>query len=129
LKIFTLGAFLIPYSIFLVFGGVPILFLEVAIGQYYRNGGITVWQLICPFFKGIGYGTITVAFILNCYYIVIISWALLYLYYSFSWTLPWATCNNSWNSPNCWSPQSNQTIDSKSVNSVTEFWERKILQV
>lgn len=124
------GAFFIPYFIFLFTGGIPILFLEVAIGQYFRNGGITVWQLICPVFKGVGYGTLTVAFLLNCYYIVIIAWALLYLYYSFSWTLPWSTCDNSWNTEACWSPiYSNSSIKPGQINSVTEFWERQILQV
>lgn len=128
--VFITGAFFIPYLLFLVCGGIPVLFLEVAVGQYFRNGGITVWQLMCPFFKGIGYGTLTVAFILNCYYIVIISWALLYLYHSFTWVLPWSTCDNEWNTIKCWSPKTNKTaIGHDSVNSVVEFWERKIIQV
>ena len=118
-----------PYLLFLFCGGIPVLFLEVAIGQYFRNGGISVWQLICPFFKGIGYGTLLVNFILNIYYIIIISWAILYLYYSFSWVLPWSTCDNPWNTDRCWTPKGNTTPDENSVNSVIEFWERKILQV
>ncbi|CAG2121836.1 unnamed protein product, partial [Medioppia subpectinata] len=80
-------------------------------------------------FKGIGIGTIVVSFILNCYYVVIISWALLYLYYSFSWVLPWSTCDNEWNTAQCWSPNSNTTANEHSVNSVIEFWERKIIQI
>ncbi|CAG2176151.1 unnamed protein product, partial [Oppiella nova] len=122
-------AFLIPYIIFLIFGGIPVLFLETAIGQYFRNGGISVWQLICPISKGIGIGTIVVSSIVNCYYIVIISWALLYLYYSFSWVLPWSTCDNAWNTARCWSPHTNTTANEQSVNSVVEFWERKIIQI
>jgi Sodium:neurotransmitter symporter family len=34
-----------------VTGGVPIFFLEIGIGQYMSEGGITVWNL-CPIFKG-----------------------------------------------------------------------------
>ena len=35
------------------------------------------------------YGSIT--------YIVILAWAFLYLFSSFTVILPWASCNNSWN--------------------------------
>lgn len=45
------GAFLIPYFICLVAGGIPIFFLEIAIGQYTSQGGITAWNF-CPVFKG-----------------------------------------------------------------------------
>lgn len=124
-----LGAFFIPYFVFLLFGAIPILFLEVGIGQYFRSGGITVWSQICPLFQGIGIGTVTISFILNCYYIVVLAWALLYFYHSFSAVLPWSTCGNWWNSERCWSPMDNQTATPESVNSVTEFWERKVLQL
>ena len=139
----TTGAFFIPYLIFLFFGAIPILFLEVGIGQYFRSGGITVWQTICPLFTGIGIGTVTISFILNVYYIVVLAWALLYFYHSFSIILPWSTCDNWWNSDRCWAPSSihdNSDYDNNStslllmpkpdsINSVTEFWERKILQI
>lgn len=105
----------------------PVYFLEVAIGQYFQNGGITVWEIICPLFKGIGFGTIVVCFILNIYYIVILAWALLYLSYSFHEVLPWSQCGNRWNTENCWlqgMPKTNRSVDS-----VVEFWENEILQV
>ena len=123
------GAFFIPYFILLIFGAIPVLFLEVSIGQYFRSGGITVWEMISPLYRGIGYGTVTISFILNCYYIVIIAWALLYIFYSFNTVLPWSTCDNEWNTQLCWSPLNNKTATKESVNSVIEFWENKILQV
>lgn len=46
------GAFLIPYFIFLFGGGLPVFFLEVIIGQYTSEGGITCWEKICPLFAG-----------------------------------------------------------------------------
>lgn len=46
------GAFLIPYFIFLFGGGLPVFFLEVALGQYTSEGGITCWAKICPIFTG-----------------------------------------------------------------------------
>ncbi|XP_074138978.1 sodium- and chloride-dependent taurine transporter [Sminthopsis crassicaudata] len=46
------GAFLVPYFIFLFGGGLPVFFLEVVIGQYTSEGGITCWEKICPLFSG-----------------------------------------------------------------------------
>lgn len=38
------GAFLVPYFVMLVLQGIPIFFLELAIGQRLRKGAIGVWQ-------------------------------------------------------------------------------------
>ena len=45
------GCFLIPYLICLVVAGVPVLILEIGVGQYTSQGGITAWK-ICPLFQG-----------------------------------------------------------------------------
>ena len=133
----SVGAFLIPYITCLLCGGIPLYFLEVGLGQYWQNGGITVWDMVCPLFKGIGYGTAIICCVLNIYYIVILAWALVYLFYSFNTILPWSTCNNTWNTEHCWTPKSidesiNNTSPDSSIrlkDSVIEFWENKILQV
>lgn len=46
------GAFLIPYTIMAIFGGIPLFYMELALGQYHRNGCISIWRKICPIFKG-----------------------------------------------------------------------------
>ena len=46
------GAFLVPYTLMLALLGLPLFFLELALGQYASVGPITIWRL-CPIFKGI----------------------------------------------------------------------------
>lgn len=46
------GAFLIPFFIMLVLCGVPLTYMEMAIGQYTRRGPIGALDKMCPFFKG-----------------------------------------------------------------------------
>ena len=48
------GAFLIPYLIALVFEGLPLLYLELAIGQRLRKGSVGVWNAISPLLGGLG---------------------------------------------------------------------------
>ncbi|XP_007500337.1 sodium- and chloride-dependent taurine transporter isoform X2 [Monodelphis domestica] len=130
------GAFLIPYFIFLFGGGLPVFFLEVVLGQYTSEGGITCWNRICPFFSGIGYASIVIVTLLNIYYIVILAWATYYLFHSFQSELPWSLCHESWNTPNCLEDnlRNNKTVMSNfnttNVTSpVTEFWERNVLNL
>uniref|UniRef100_A0A0A9Y9G3 Transporter n=1 Tax=Lygus hesperus TaxID=30085 RepID=A0A0A9Y9G3_LYGHE len=118
------GAFLVPYVICLLAGGIPIFFLEIGLGQFTSEGGITAWNL-CPLFKGIGLGTSIICFILNIYYIVILAWATHYLYNSFTWHLPWSNCQNEWNTPKCFVKRS-QSNDS-GVDAVIEYWENNVL--
>ncbi|CAG9124873.1 unnamed protein product [Plutella xylostella] len=65
------GAFLIPYTLMLVFGAVPLFYMELILGQYHRQGPITLWK-ICPLFKGVGFCAVMVAFYVSFYYNVII---------------------------------------------------------
>ncbi|OZC06780.1 hypothetical protein X798_06211, partial [Onchocerca flexuosa] len=45
------GAFLIPYTLMVLIAGVPLFYMELALGQYYRKGAVTTWGWICPLFK------------------------------------------------------------------------------
>lgn len=95
------GAFLVPYCIMLFIGGIPLFYMELALGQFYRKGAITCWGRIVPLFKGIGYAVVLIAFYVDFYYNVIIAWALRFFFASFTDLLPWTTCNNAWNTPFC----------------------------
>ncbi|KAG8546643.1 hypothetical protein GDO81_030150 [Engystomops pustulosus] len=124
------GAFFIPYLIFLFTCGIPVFFLETALGQYTSQGGVTAWRKICPLFEGIGYASQVIESYLNIYYIVILAWALFYLFSSFTSQLPWANCNNTWNTVNCVDDiaySENYTASPNATSPVVEFWERRAL--
>uniref|UniRef100_A0A667FVY7 Transporter n=1 Tax=Lynx canadensis TaxID=61383 RepID=A0A667FVY7_LYNCA len=47
------GAFLVPYLLFMAIAGVPLFYMELALGQFTREGAAGVWK-ICPLLKGNG---------------------------------------------------------------------------
>uniref|UniRef100_A0A671V5S1 Transporter n=1 Tax=Sparus aurata TaxID=8175 RepID=A0A671V5S1_SPAAU len=119
------GAFLIPYLIFLFTCGVPVFFLETALGQYTSEGGITCWRKISPLFEGLGYGTQVIVILLNFYYIIVLAWGIFYLSFSFSWDLAWSSCNNTWNT----GKECSSKLDLNATSPVLEFWERRALRI
>lgn len=48
------GGFLIPYVIMLVLEGLPLFYMELAIGQKMRLGSIGAWNAISPYLGGVG---------------------------------------------------------------------------
>ncbi|KAJ6668305.1 hypothetical protein lerEdw1_015682 [Lerista edwardsae] len=90
----------------------------------YKNGG------------GIGYASIVIVSLLNVYYIVILAWGLYYLFQSFTSVLPWAHCNQKWNTPTCVEDtfRKNKTLwlslnTTNFTSPVTEFWEHNVLSL
>ncbi|UYV62770.1 hypothetical protein LAZ67_2001886 [Cordylochernes scorpioides] len=128
------GAFLLPYIICLFICGIPAFFLEVSIGQYLSAGGIGVWELV-PIFKGVGFASITIVFLYNIYYVIIVAWIICYLVSSFTVNLPWSSCDNWWNTDSCVELDFvNSTVFNATAalhepvsSSVSEFWERRVL--
>ncbi|XP_066523176.1 sodium- and chloride-dependent GABA transporter 2-like isoform X2 [Hoplias malabaricus] len=114
------GVFFIPYFVFLVFCGIPIFFLETALGQYTSEGGITAWTKICPMFEGVGVASQVIVIYLNIYYIVVLAWAFFYLCNCFRSTLPWTSCDNVWNTEHCYT--FNQSLLSSGLHRPDADW-------
>ncbi|XP_019957211.1 solute carrier family 6 member 11a [Paralichthys olivaceus] len=126
------GAFFIPYILFLVTCGIPLFILETSMGQYTSQGGIMCWRKICPLFEGFGYASQLILLYGCISYMVILAWAFLYLFSSLSGELPWATCNNTWNTDACvvlnsFNTTANWTSPLNMSSSVLEFWQRRVL--
>lgn len=94
------GAFLIPYTIMLLFVGLPLFLMELSFGQYASEGPITIWK-ISPLFQGIGYAMFLMTTLVGIYYNMILAWALFYLGSSLTTQLPWSSCSNWWNTDAC----------------------------
>jgi len=123
------GAFLIPYTLMLVFGAVPLFYMELILGQYNRQGPISVWR-ICPFFKGVGFCAVLVAFYVSFYYNVIIGWSLYFLVASWSSELPWQHCNHTWNTALCTDSIKNNSNFTILHNSpASEYFHRGVLEM
>uniref|UniRef100_A0AAY4BIA7 Transporter n=1 Tax=Denticeps clupeoides TaxID=299321 RepID=A0AAY4BIA7_9TELE len=125
------GAFLIPYILMAIFGGVPLFYMELALGQFHRTGAISIWKHICPIFKGTGFAICIIALYVSFYYNTIIAWALFYFYSSFTSDLPWTNCNNPWNTENCtnYFVKGNVNWTNYSRSPAEEFYTRNVLEI
>ncbi len=58
--------------------GIPVFYLELAIGQRLRKGAIGAWNLISVYAGGIGVASAVVSFNVALYYKTIIAWCIFY---------------------------------------------------
>ncbi|XP_067945019.1 sodium- and chloride-dependent glycine transporter 1-like [Watersipora subatra] len=85
------GVFLLPYILCLTLFGVPLFYLELAIGQYASLGPIRLWR-VSPIFKGVGYGVVLTCMLTAISYNVTVAWATYYFFASMQKVLPWSLC-------------------------------------
>lgn len=83
------GAFFIPYLMALFLIGIPVLFLEISLGQYYQTGDVGVFGSIHKRLRGVGLSSVTCAFILTTYYSTLIAWVVKAFFDSWSSSAPW----------------------------------------
>ena len=88
------GSFLIPYLIMLLFAGLPLFFMESALGQYCGQGPTKVFGNLAPAFKGLGFAMLASTCLVVLYYNVILAWTLFYMFAGMQSELPWSTCDS-----------------------------------
>ncbi|MEJ6020031.1 sodium-dependent transporter [Corynebacterium sp. H113] len=81
------GAFLIPYLVALLTAGIPLLFLDFALGHRFRGSAPKVFRRIKPWAEPIGWIQVLVSFFITVYYAVIVAWAFIYA---------WKSVGKSW---------------------------------
>ncbi len=83
------GSFFIPYLIAIAIMGVPFLILEYGVGFSYKESFSKIMKSINPKFEIVAWILVLFVFIVTIYYMVILSWDLVYLASSF--TFSWGT--------------------------------------
>ena len=91
----------------LIFGGLPLFYMELCLGQFHRCGCLSLWEKICPMLKGIGYAICIIDIYVGMFYNTVIGWAVYYFFqsvmsaaqytYGSVDSLPWTSCGNEWN--------------------------------
>ncbi len=85
------GAFLVPYLIALVTAGIPILFLDYAIGHRFRGSAPTAFRRLGgkagKWLESLGWFQVWICIIIAIYYAAVVAWAA--SYFTFSFDLRW----------------------------------------
>ena len=83
------GSFFIPYLIAIVVMGIPFLIVEYGVGFSFKESFSKIMKSINPKFEIIAWILMLFVFVVTIYYMVILSWDLVYLGSSF--TFSWGT--------------------------------------
>lgn len=74
----------------LFFIGIPILILEISLGQYYQTGDVGVFGSFHRRWRGVGVSSVACAYMVVTYYSVLIAWVIHAFFDSFTDAAPWA---------------------------------------
>lgn len=78
------GSFILPYIIALVTAGIPLLFLDYAIGHRYRGSAPLSFRRLHRMTEPLGWWQVMICFIIGIYYALILAWAIRYFLFSFT---------------------------------------------
>ena len=109
----------------LILEGIPLLCLEMAIGQRLgKNSVVESWRDLSPSLRGIGVAATLMSLVTCFYYNYIVSWCLYYFIHSMRSSLPWDTCPTLENTAN-----RTQVPECSKSSPAKYYWYRETLDV
>lgn len=76
------GAFLIPYLVALLSAGIPLLFLDYAVGHKFRGSPPLAYRRLHRRAEAIGWWQVAICVVIAIYYAVVVAWAARYTIFS-----------------------------------------------
>ena len=76
------GAFIVPYVIALLAAGLPILFLDYALGHRFRGSPPAAFRRLSARLEWLGWFQVFICFVIMTYYAVVVAWSLRYMLFS-----------------------------------------------
>ncbi|WP_125775569.1 sodium-dependent transporter [Antribacter gilvus] len=77
------GAFIVPYLVALLTAGIPILFLDYAVGHRFRGSAPLALRRLSRRLEVLGWYQVAICFVIAVYYTAVIAWALSFFVFSF----------------------------------------------
>lgn len=77
------GAFMVPYLVALLTAGIPILFLDYALGHRFRGGAPQAFRRVKGWLESLGWFQVMICILIAVYYAVVVAWAGSFFVYSF----------------------------------------------
>lgn len=84
------GAFFVPFFLALFIIGLPILILEIALGQAYQTGDMGAFGSMNKRLRGVGLASVTNSYFVVCYYCALLAWTLHSFFDTFREPEAWA---------------------------------------
>uniref|UniRef100_A0A0N4ZY49 Transporter n=1 Tax=Parastrongyloides trichosuri TaxID=131310 RepID=A0A0N4ZY49_PARTI len=96
------SAFLLPYLICSILIGIPVLLIEMSLGQFSQAGAAVTYGRMTPLFSTLGWGMMSVSAFISTFYIVVFTWITYYIIEITSGRLmEISTCGHKWNTQYC----------------------------
>ncbi|KRY70677.1 Sodium- and chloride-dependent GABA transporter ine, partial [Trichinella pseudospiralis] len=127
------GAFAIAYLVSLLFCCLPLIMMELSIGQQCASAPPKSLFNICPLLAGVGSAFILYSLVISSLLASYVSYILSFLVHLFTnieeANPPWALCSSEWSTVPCVDGLAINNSGQTSLNNVKEFFDLSVLNV